>query len=123
MGVLERMSSSRLQGLLLAALAGVMVAVVASGSAQASGHEESSSPRVKRGDAVFHQRCVVCHNKQAGDTTPFGPPNLHGIFREKVLTPAQAATIIHDGKDRMPSFGAILKPSEIQDVIAYLKTQ
>ena len=59
--------------------------------------------KAKRGAAVFQQNCVSCHNKQPGDTTPFGPPNLHGIFSSKPLvtppvTPAQATDIIKKGK-------------------------
>lgn len=88
-------------------------------------HPANAAPDsgAKRGDALFHERCVNCHNKQAGDTTPFGPPNLHGILRNKVITPAEAAAIIRQGKGQMPPFGAVLKANEIDDLIAYLKTQ
>ena len=83
--------------------------------------------KAKRGAAVFQQNCVSCHNKQPGDTTPFGPPNLHGIFSSKPLvtppvTPAQATDIIKKGKAPMPAFGSILTEAQISDLIAYLKT-
>ena len=66
--------------------------------------------KAKRGAAVFQQNCVSCHNKQPGDGTPFGPPNLHGIFGSKPLvtpavTPAQATDTIKNGKAPMPAFG------------------
>lgn len=61
-----------------AILAGAAYFVLAVGSAFASGHTHAAS--VKPGDALFHEKCVGCHNKQPGDTSPFGPPNLHGIF-------------------------------------------
>jgi mono/diheme cytochrome c family protein len=84
--------------------------------------------KAKRGAAVFQQNCVSCHNKQPGDTTPFGPPNLHGIFSSKPLvtppvTPAQATNIIKKGKSPMPAFGSILTETQISDLIAYLKAQ
>jgi mono/diheme cytochrome c family protein len=86
------------------------------------------SARAKRGAAIFQQNCVSCHNKQPGDSTPFGPPNLHGIFSPKPLvsppvTPAQATDIIRKGIAPMPAFGAILTDAQINDLIAYLKVQ
>ena len=84
--------------------------------------------KAKRGSAIFQQNCVSCHNKQPDDTTPFGPPNLHGIFGKKPLvptpvTPAQATDIIKKGIAPMPAFGSILTEAQIGDLIAYLKTQ
>lgn len=71
---------------------------------------------------------MSCHNKQPDDTTPFGPPNLHGIFSSKpmvspAITPAQATDLIKKGAAPMPAFGSILTDTEIGDVIAYLKAQ
>ena len=84
--------------------------------------------KAKRGAAVFQQNCVSRHNKQPGDSTPFGPPNLHGIFSSKPLvtppvTPAQATDIIKKGKAPMPAFGSMLTEAQISDLIAYLKAQ
>jgi mono/diheme cytochrome c family protein len=84
--------------------------------------------KAKRGSALFQQNCVSCHNKQPGDTTPFGPPNLHGIFSSKSMvtppvTPAQATDIIKKGIAPMPAFGSILTDAQISDLIAYLKAQ
>ncbi len=84
--------------------------------------------KAKRGAAVFQQNCVSCHNKQPDDATPFGPPNLHGIFSSKPLvsppiTPAQATEAIKNGKAPMPAFASILTDAQISDLIAYLKVQ
>jgi mono/diheme cytochrome c family protein len=84
--------------------------------------------KAKRGAAIFQQNCVSCHNKQPGDTTPFGPPNLHGIFGSKPMvtppiTPAQATDTIKKGKAPMPAFGGVLSDAQISDLIAYLKAQ
>jgi mono/diheme cytochrome c family protein len=74
------------------------------------------------GDAIFHKRCITCHNKQRDDDSPFGPPNLYTAFHGKPpLTTKAALNIITNGKDRMPAFGAVLTKSEILSVIAYLK--
>ncbi len=101
-------------------------------SATLVGFADTATPpmnaKAKRGAAVFQQNCVSCHNKQPGDTTPFGPPNLHGIFGSKPLvtppvTPAQATDVIKKGKAPMPAFAGILTDAQISDVIAYLKAQ
>jgi mono/diheme cytochrome c family protein len=86
------------------------------------------SPKAKRGAAIFQQNCVSCHNKQPDDTTPFGPPNLHGIFSSKpmvspAITPAQATATIKNGFAPMPAFGSVLTDAQISDLIAYLKAQ
>lgn len=91
-------------------------------AASGSGGKQASA-RARQGNAIFHQRCIVCHNKQPGDTSPFGPPNLHEVFKgPTALKPEDAQQIITNGKGQMPAFGQILTKSNIADVIAYLKT-
>ncbi|HEV2273657.1 MAG TPA: cytochrome c [Acidobacteriaceae bacterium] len=86
------------------------------------------SAKAKQGEALFHQHCITCHNKQPEDESPFGPPNLHGIFGDhpKVktpVTPQQAMQIIKNGWAPMPPFGGVLNNAQIQALIAYLKSQ
>jgi mono/diheme cytochrome c family protein len=76
------------------------------------------------GSAIFQKRCFMCHNKQRGDDSPFGPPNLYTAFHGKPpLTAKAAETIIVNGKGQMPAFRAILSETEIRQVIAYLRTR
>jgi mono/diheme cytochrome c family protein len=90
----------------------------------AESKQPTKSANARRGDLVFHRRCEGCHNKQAGDTSPFGPPNLHGILKgHDAITPAAAAKIIKNGKGGMPSFETMLSPAQINDVVVYLRTQ
>jgi mono/diheme cytochrome c family protein len=92
------------------------------GSAPAAG----AGPAVpaQGGDAIFHKRCILCHNKQRDDDSPFGPPNLYTAFHGKTpLTTKAAETIIVNGKGQMPAFGAVLSKTEIHQVIAYLRTR
>lgn len=91
--------------------------------AHAATHADTSSP-ASQGDKIFHQRCIVCHNKKPNDTTPFGPPNLFHVFDPgpAALTSSQAEEIITKGKSGgMPAFGSVLSKREIVSVIAYLK--
>jgi mono/diheme cytochrome c family protein len=85
---------------------------------------DTVSSRARHGEVIFKQRCISCHNKQPGDTSPFGPPNLSGIFRGPTpITIKQATDIIANGKATMPGWGTVLSKSDIGDVIAYLKTK
>jgi mono/diheme cytochrome c family protein len=85
---------------------------------------DATTGRAKHGEAIFKERCIACHNKAAGDTSPFGPPNLSGIFRgPKAITTRQAADIIANGKGTMPPWSSVLTKSDIDDVIAFLKTR
>lgn len=94
----------------------------AAGSAVASA-PAPLNPSAKQGQAIFQKNCVTCHNKQPGDNSPFGPPNLNDVFREKLVTPEQAAAIITNGHGGMPPFGGVLSKGDIGKVIAYLKTK
>jgi mono/diheme cytochrome c family protein len=76
------------------------------------------------GDAIFHARCISCHNQQRGVDAPFGPPNLYTAFHGKTpVAPRLAANIIASGKGQMPAFGAVLTRREILCVVAYLRTR
>ena len=89
-------------------------------SAEAQG---AQGPRAKRGETTFQQHCLACHNKQPGDSMPFGAPNLHGIFHGRsAITTKQAEDIIVHGKGSMPAWGAVLTHSDIDAVVDYLKT-
>jgi mono/diheme cytochrome c family protein len=87
------------------------------------------SGKAKLGETIFKTQCIGCHNKAPGDTTPFGPPNLHGIIgTSTATTPPQitaqvAAATIKTGKGIMPPFDGKLTPQDISNVVAYLKTQ
>jgi mono/diheme cytochrome c family protein len=127
-GGIRKMASGRglLWGLCTLVTAGAIIATNLVGFADTA--TPVMNAKAKRGAAVFQQNCVSCHNKQPGDTTPFGPPNLHGIFSSKPLvippvTPAQATDFIKKGKAPMPAFAGILTDAQISDVIAYLKAQ
>jgi mono/diheme cytochrome c family protein len=115
------MIGRRLFGLGILVAAGVVIGF-------ADTAKPAMNAKAKRGAQVFQQNCASCHNKQPGDTTPFGPPNLHGIFGSKPMvnppiTPAQATETIKKGLAPMPAFGSILTDAQISDLIAYLKAQ
>lgn len=93
-------------------------------SASSSETEQSAKPQVKAGEAIFMKRCLVCHNKQPGDTAPFGPPNLYVAFKgPTAISTKEATNIITHGKATMPAWAGILSKSDINNVIAYLRAR
>ena len=79
-----------------------------------------SPANVAAGQQVFSQRCMQCHSVAEGEVR-FGP-SLYGVMKgpHPRKTPAQVREILHDGKNKMPSFKDVLTPEEVDHVIAYL---
>ena len=72
--------------------------------------------QAKDGYRLFDHNCAPCHGEDArGDEGP----NLHGLFKSD----ARITTIIKSGiKGEMPSFAKKFTDSDIQALIAYLRT-
>lgn len=86
--------------------------------------ENTAVVSARQGGAIYHQRCIGCHNKKGSDDSPFGPPNLYIALSEHgPLSPKQAQVIVTHGKGPMPAFGHVLSQSEIRSVIAYLRSE
>ena len=82
-----------------------------------------------KGKGVFMKNCMVCHNPDGSGgkkLTPNGNPSRD--FRDPKFwserTDAQIRDTINKGvaKSGMIAWKGILKPGEIEDVIAYIKT-
>jgi mono/diheme cytochrome c family protein len=101
----------------------IAIVVLAGTAGVATAQKPAVSAKAKHGEVIFKANCIGCHSKEAGDTTPFGPPNLHGVLgKNPVLTPQQATETIKQGKGVMPPFEGKLNDSDIGAVVAYLKT-
>jgi mono/diheme cytochrome c family protein len=106
------------------AIGGVFLASMAAAFSAIPGRAaDSPAPAApRRGAVLFEQHCLVCHSKPQGDTTPFGPPNLHGVLSKNALSAAEARRIIVAGRASMPAWGRVLSPAQIDDLIAFLRT-
>lgn len=94
------------------------------GKANPAPATEPSSISAKHGSAIFHQRCIGCHQQQPNDSLPFGPPNLYMAFRgQSAISSHEAEAIITQGKGTMPAFGSVLSKSDIRSVIVYLRSK
>jgi len=124
----SRWASGLTRGVILSMLLGLSLLTVVRATQGRTTEEQDDAPspkmRIEEGEQIFHQRCAGCHTKAVGDTSPFGPPNLHGIFRGKsAITITEATTAIVKGKNSMPGWGNVLTRSEVSNVVAYLRTQ
>ena len=105
--------------------AGLLI-VVAPALAQGKAPARAGDP--VKGKAVFTKNCVICHNADGSGgkkLTPNG--NASRDFRDPAFwashTDEQVRTVINAGvpKSGMITWKGILKPQEIEDVMAYIK--
>jgi mono/diheme cytochrome c family protein len=88
--------------------------------------EQKLGEQAMRGQGLFLQRCSLCHlprKLKFGSPAVIGP-SLSGQFKN--ATPDQLKILrgfILKGGPDMPGFQYGLEPREVDDVIAYLKTQ
>ena len=94
--------------------------------AQKNSPSISSPKEIAAGRKVFQEQCEVCHYTRSA-AKKIGP-GLKAIYKrgtfaggKKVDDAAMREWIEKGGKD-MPSFKDSLKPDEIRQLIAYLKT-
>lgn len=81
---------------------------------------------ITRGRAIYQQRCEICHFS-ASEARKIGP-GLKGIYTRrkfadgrKVDDASMERWIVEGGKD-MPPFKGVLNPSQVRDLLSYLKT-
>lgn len=86
---------------------------------------DKNAVAVRQGEATFYQRCSLCHLpriRKAG-TTPGPAPSLTGLLKGADKEEEnRVRSYILKGSNLMPGWQYSLKPAEIDEVIAYLKT-
>jgi mono/diheme cytochrome c family protein len=82
--------------------------------------DKSLSAQEKSGQKLFLQRCALCHVGYAPMYRTYGP----AVDKEIVADRGEKAvrTKIMDGSVAMPGWKYSLKPADIDNIIAYLKT-
>jgi mono/diheme cytochrome c family protein len=83
------------------------------------------SPQESHGEMLFFQRCSICHLPPLvgpADTArlPFGPL-LYG-FMDNARNADRARQVIMIGGAQMPGFQYGLTASEVDDILAYMKS-
>ncbi len=110
----------------------VLLFPIALSSADRSKKTPAAQGLPSAGEKIFQSKCVMCHN--ADSTKDKLGPGLQGLFKNKELpkshkpaTEENVRTQIENGSPHakpmgMPAFKGKLTPSQIDDLIAYLKT-
>lgn len=77
----------------------------------------------KRGDAIFHKNCHLCHISTGQKRSlKINADELVGLFKRPNITEQGVRQMIQTGiPKRMPSFQYNFTPAEVDDLIAYLK--
>jgi len=88
------------------------------------GDDTGMSAQAQRGERVFKMQCAICHN--AHTIEPLHGPGMKGLYKRQELPSGVSLTdehvqqTIQHGRNMMPPIP--LDQSQIEDVIAYLKT-
>ncbi len=90
------------------------------------GQEKQSSDslplNIGSGRRLVHASCETCHSISPGKVS-IGP-NLFGEIEGEHPrnNAAQVSMIVKNGKNKMPAFGDVLTKTDIDCIVAYLKT-
>lgn len=108
---------------LVAALSFFAVAGCNSKNEGGEGGTEMSAA-AQRGERVFKMQCGICHNAHTNEA--LHGPGMKGLYKRQELPSGVSLTdehvrqTIQHGRNMMPPIP--LDPSQVDDVIAYLKT-
>lgn len=84
------------------------------------------NPTQAAGRRVYDQRCGSCH--EAYSSRDLRGPSLQHIFQKQYLpsgTPAnddRVRDVIELGRAKMPGFGRVLTPQQVEELMTYLHT-
>jgi mono/diheme cytochrome c family protein len=74
--------------------------------------------------ALFKSKCVMCHGEDGSGSTPSGKALKAKDLRSDEVqknSDAELTDVITKGRNKMPAFGAKLKPDQIQQLVVYIR--
>jgi mono/diheme cytochrome c family protein len=77
------------------------------------------------GETLYKTKCAVCHGPDGKGETTVGKANKlrdSGSADVQKQTDDELTGIIANGKGKMPAYGKSLKPDQIKDLVAYIRT-
>lgn len=110
----------------LAVLIFILVIVVSMARVAAQTMKESDAEDVAKGKQVYAQKCEICHYSASAEKK-IGP-GLAGLMKRERFRNGMKADdenlrrVIERGGKDMPGYRNSLKPAQIRDLIAYVKT-
>jgi cytochrome c551 len=86
----------------------------------------SSSPvQAQEAAATFKTKCAACHGADGKGETAIGKANKVrdlGSPEVQKQTDAELTTIIETGKGKMPGYAKSLKPEQVKELVAYIRS-
>ena len=85
----------------------------------------SAAARGQDGAATFKTRCAACHGPDGSGNKPAGRMVKAQDLRVPAIqskTNAELATLIANGKGKMPAFKSSLSEDQIKSVVAHIRT-
>jgi len=77
------------------------------------------------GAALYKTKCAACHGADGKGETAMGKANkLRDLASADVQkqSDAELTTMIENGKGKMPAYAKSLKPDQVKDLIAYIRS-
>lgn len=74
--------------------------------------------------STYKTKCAMCHGADGKGETPAGKKmGAHDFASAEVqkMSDAELTQIIEKGKNKMPAYTSKLKPSEIKELVAYVR--
>jgi cytochrome c6 len=77
------------------------------------------------GEALYKTKCAVCHGADGKGETTVGKANkIRDLASADVQKQSDAdlTGIITNGKNKMPAYGKSLKPEQVKDLVAFVRS-
>jgi len=75
--------------------------------------------------ATYKAKCATCHGADGKGDTPAGKSTKVRSFADPEVVKASdddLAGILEKGKEKMPGYGKSMKPDEIKNMVAYIRS-
>jgi cytochrome c6 len=88
------------------------------------GFVASLSAQAQDASATYKAKCAACHSADGTGSATGKKMGAHDFTTADVqgMSDAELSTIITNGKNKMPKYGASLKPEDIKGLVAYIRT-
>jgi cytochrome c6 len=75
-------------------------------------------------ETLYKSKCLACHGADGSGTAMGKKMSAHDFATPEVqnMSDAELADAITNGKNKMPKYGASLKPADIKGLVAYIRT-
>ena len=77
------------------------------------------------GEQLYKTKCAACHGADGKGQTPAGKANQLrdlGSADAQKQSDADLTAVIANGKNKMPAYGKSLKPEQLKELVAYIRS-